>query len=126
MEMDRLTREMRAYLAEVRFAVVATRRAAGLPHQTVMWYRLESDDRMLLNTPFDSLKHRHLKRDPRLSVCVADGYRYVTVRGSVVINEDPDQAGDEYRALGQRYRDTFPAGAAGDRPSSTGRVSRCI
>ena len=107
--MSKLTEEMRDFLEAVHFAVVATLRADGLPHQTVMWYALEEDGTVLLNTPFDSLKHRHLKRDPRLSVCVEDGYRYVTLRGKVEINEDPEQAGTDYRSLGRRYRDSFPA-----------------
>ena len=51
----------------------------GLPHQMVMWYALDSDDELILSTPRGSLKHRHLLRDSRLSVCVEDGFRYVSV-----------------------------------------------
>jgi hypothetical protein len=39
----RLTPEVQAFLAERRFAVVASIRADGLPHQTVMWYELRGD-----------------------------------------------------------------------------------
>lgn len=124
--MKRLTKETRDFLNGVHFAVVATLRPDGLPHQTVMWYALQEDGTLLLNTPFDSVKHRHLKRDPRLSVCVEDGYRYVTLRGAVEINEDPEQAGNEYMLLGQRYQDTFaftqrPAQGGGQRPAILGR-----
>lgn len=103
-----MTAEMREFLNETHFAVVATVRADGLPHQTVMWYALQDDGSLLLNTPFGSLKHRHLQRDPRLSVCVEDGYRYITLSGTVTMNEDARQAGQDYAMLGQRYRGTFP------------------
>lgn len=120
--MTQLTPAMRDFLSEVHFAVVATLRADGLPHQTVMWYALQEDGTLLLNTPYDSLKHRHLKRDPRLSVCVEDGYRYVTLRGTVTLNEDPEAAGREYGMLGRRYRETFaarplPRDDGGERPA---------
>ena len=122
--MTELTKEIRDFLEEVHFAVVATIRKDGLPHQTVMWYALQADGTVLLNTPFDSLKHRHLKRDPRISGCVEDRYRYVTLRGTVVVEEGPERAGEEYRMLGQRYRDTFPtrpAPANGERPAILSR-----
>lgn len=122
--MAELTKEMRDFLGDVHFAVVATIRGDGLPHQTVMWYALQPDGTVLLNTPLDSLKHRHLKRDRRISICVEDGYRYVTLRGTVVVEEDAGRAGEAYRMLGQRYRDTFPtrpAPANGERPAILNR-----
>lgn len=112
--MPTLTPDMKTFLNEVHFAVVATIRSDGRPHQTVMWYHLQDDDTILLNTPFDSLKHRHLKRDPRLSICVEDKYRYLTLQGTVTINETPEQAGADYGRLGQRYAGTFAA-----RPTTT-------
>ena len=115
-----MSRQMREFLEGVHFAVVATLRSDGLPHQTVMWYELENEDTILLNTPSGSLKHRQLSRDPRLSVCVEDGYRYVTARGTVMIDEDAERAGQDYARLGHRYRSTFrtwrPAGGD-DRPA---------
>lgn len=122
--MTDLTNEMRDFLHGVHFAVVATLRPDGMPHQTVMWYALEDESTVLLNTPFDSLKHCHLKRDPRLSVCIEDGYQYITLRGTVEINEDPQEAAQDYMKLGQRYRDSFPARppqADGERPAILNR-----
>jgi hypothetical protein len=71
----------------------------------------------LLNTPFASSKHRHLRQNPRISVCVEDGYRYLTLRGRVELNENPQEAGDKYQSLGQRYRHTFRARDGGERPA---------
>ena len=88
----------RQFLNGVRFAVVSTINAKGLPHQTVMWYALEGDH-LLLSTPRDSLKHKHLKHDPRLSVCVEDHYTYVTLTGTVTLDEEPHRARADYQRL---------------------------
>jgi PPOX class probable F420-dependent enzyme len=103
-----LTDEQRDFLEEVHFAVVATIASDGMPHQTVMWYALDGD-RLLLNTPHGSLKHKHLKRDPRISVCVEKAYTYVTLKGTVTLEEDPATARADYEQLGQRYRGTLEA-----------------
>jgi PPOX class probable F420-dependent enzyme len=102
----KLTVSQREFLNGVHFAVVSTIAPDGMPHQTVMWYMLDGD-RILLNTPRDSLKHKHLKRDPRISVCVEQTYRYITLTGTVTINEDPANARVDYQRLGERYHGTF-------------------
>ena len=94
-----LTNSQRSFLSRVHFAVVSTITADGMPHQTVMWYMLDGDQ-LLLSTPFDSLKHKHLKRDNRISVCVEKGYAYVTLTGKVTLNEEPVSARKEYDILG--------------------------
>ncbi len=101
-----LTDKQRAFLNEVHFAVVSTIASDGMPHQTVMWYMLDGDQ-LLLSTPRDSLKHKHLKRDPRLSVCVEKAYVYVTLSGTVTLDENPVTARADYQRLGQRYMRTF-------------------
>ncbi len=117
----KLSAQQRDFLEAVHFAVVATIGPDGMPHQTVMWYMLDGE-RVLLNTPKNSRKHRHLQQDPRLSVCIEDTYRYVTLQGRVSLDEDPERARADYSRLGERYRGTFsarPAPAAsgsGDRP----------
>lgn len=119
------TPSIRAFLDQVHFAVVATLRSDGLPHQTVMWYQLLDENKVLLNTPFDSLKHRHLKADPRISICIEHGYSYVTLRGTVEIDESPEQAARDYARLGQRYQDTFatrPVPMDGERPAILNRA----
>lgn len=101
-----LTPSQRSFLSKVHFAVVSTIASDGMPHQTVMWYMLDGDQ-LLLSTPFDSLKHKHLKRDNRISVCVEKGYAYVTLTGKVTLNEEPASARKDYDILGKRYRGTF-------------------
>jgi PPOX class probable F420-dependent enzyme len=101
-----LTNKQREFLNEVHFAVVATIAPDGMPHQTVMWYMLDGDQ-LLLSTPRNSLKHKHLKRDPRISICVEKAYTYMTLTGTATLDEDPATAWADYQRLGQRYMNTF-------------------
>jgi PPOX class probable F420-dependent enzyme len=125
-----LTEEQHAFLEAPRFAVAATISTDGLPHQTVVWYALDGDDEeVVLSTPSGSLKHRHLLRDPRLSLCVEDGFRYVTVSGRVRIEEEPKAARELYGRIGARYRGTMPSPSAGKSsprldPKTAGLLSR--
>ena len=114
-----LTEEQRTFLDAPRFAVAATISADGLPHQTVMWYALDGDEELVLSTPRGSLKHRHLLRDPRLSVCVEDGFRYVTVSGRVTLEEEPEAARALYSRVGTRYRDAMARATPGQLDSRT-------
>ena len=111
-----LTEEQRAFLEAPRFAVAATISTDGLPHQTVMWYALNGGDELVLSTPSGSLKHRHLLRDPRLSLCVEDGFRYVSVSGRVRIEEEPKAARELYGRIGARYRRAMPSPPAAKGP----------
>ncbi len=101
-----LTGQQRRFLEGVHFAVAATLTADGRPHQTVVWYQLEGDQ-VLVSTPRDSLKHKHLQRDPRLSLCIEQAYRYITLSGPVTLTEDSTSARADYDRLGKRYRSTF-------------------
>lgn len=101
--MTSLTTEQAAFLDEPRFAVVATVARDGMPHLTVMWY-IRDGAELLLSTPQDSLKHKHLRRDQRMVVCVEDGFRYVTVSGQARIDTStPEAARALYGQIGSRY-----------------------
>ena len=71
---------VRAFLNERRFAVLATINADGTSQQTVIWYDLHGDE-ILMNTRAGRVKDANLRRDARASLCVPDGYRYVTLEG---------------------------------------------
>jgi PPOX class probable F420-dependent enzyme len=92
----------RLFLAEKRFAVLATIGADGLPHQTVMWYELRGDD-IIMNTAAGRVKDRNLQREARVSICVEDGYRYVTISGVIETNDDQQVAQEDIRRLAIRY-----------------------
>ena len=81
-----------------------------------MWYAFGSDTELILSTPRGSIKHRHLLRDPRLSLCVEEGFRYVTVSGRVRIEEEPKAPRELYGQIGARYRVATPSPTAGKGP----------
>lgn len=97
-----LSKAARQFLTEKRFAVLATIGADGMPHQTVMWYELRGDT-IMMNTAVGRLKDRHLRRDARASVCVAEGYTFVTVTGSIQMDENPAVAQEDIKQLAIRY-----------------------
>jgi PPOX class probable F420-dependent enzyme len=93
-----LSDAVRAFLTEKRFAVLATINADGSPQQTVMWYELQGDE-IMMNTRDGRVKASNFRRDPRASICVEDGYRGVTIQGTVRLIEDPEIAQADIRRL---------------------------
>lgn len=102
MSATELTAAQRAFLAEKRFAVVGTRNPDGSPHLAVMWYLLEGDE-ILVNSAQGRLKDRNLAADPRISVMVADGYRFVRIDGRARIDHDQATTHADIRRLAARY-----------------------
>src|SRR6266571_3276030 len=87
-----LSDKAQAYLQELRFAVLATINQDGTPQLTTMWYLLENDGTITMNTKVGRAKERNMRRAPRISVCVEDGYTYVTLSGKVEMIDDPEIA----------------------------------
>ena len=101
--MQELTQVARNFLNEKHFAALATINKDGTPQQTVVWYELQRD-RIMMNTAVGRLKERNLKRDPRVSLCVVDGYKYIAIRGQVELDYNPERALADITALAVRYR----------------------
>ena len=97
-----LSEKARAFLQERRFAVLGTLNADGSPQLTTMWYLLEGDT-IVMNTMIGRLKDRNLRRDPHISLCVPDGYNYVTVSGTAELIDDPEIAQHDIYRLAVRY-----------------------
>jgi PPOX class probable F420-dependent enzyme len=93
-----LSDAVRAFLKEKRFAVLATINADGAPQQTIMWYELQGDE-IMMNTRDGRVKAGNFRRDPRASICVEDGYRGVTIQGTVRLVEDTEAAQADIRRL---------------------------
>jgi len=97
--------DVRAFLEQPHFAVMATINASGTPQLTVMWYALHpTEDIVLLNATRGLLKERNLRRDPRMAICVEDGMRYVTLSGTAELVEDrAEQEREVNELIAPRY-----------------------
>jgi PPOX class probable F420-dependent enzyme len=92
--------DVRAFLEQPHFAVMSTINPSGTPQLTVMWYALlPGEDVVILNATRGLRKERNLRRDPRMSLCIEDGMRYVTLEGRAELIEDRAVQAQEVNAL---------------------------
>ncbi len=70
-------------------AVVCTLNKDGSPFATTIWYLLQEDGTLIMNTPSRTQKVKNLQRDPRIAVCVGDEQRSVSLYGMVTLSDDP-------------------------------------
>ena len=105
---------VRAFLKERRFASLATVNPDGTPQQTVMWYLLDGDD-ILMNTAVGRIKHRNLQGNAKISICVEDEYRYVSVAGSAQLDVDQERTHADILRLATRYHGEVEGQAQYDR-----------
>ncbi len=97
-----LTQAERDFLHEARYAVLGTTNENGSAHLTVMWYALEGDE-IMFNTAAGRKKPENLTRDPRASLIIPDGYRFVRVDGTVRALDEQGVAQADIRKLAFRY-----------------------
>ncbi len=107
MDTAALTPAQAEFIARPNFAAIATLDDDGAPRQTVAWFRLEPDRRILLNSRHPRRWPANLRRDPRVAIAVTDaddGYRWLGITGEVdEVVEDLDRARDDIVALARRY-----------------------
>ena len=103
--MAKLAENVRAFLEDVHLAVITTINRDSSPHQTALWYELRGDS-IVLNTGTASKKVRNLRRDPRVSVCMAalTPARHVTIEGIATFDED--HVLEDLTSLASRYAGT--------------------
>ncbi|MEP6598684.1 MAG: PPOX class F420-dependent oxidoreductase [Actinomycetota bacterium] len=66
------------------FVTLSTVADDGSPHSTVLWVKRDGGD-VLLSTVQGRVKEKHLRRDPRVTVCFfdpANPYSYFTIAGT--------------------------------------------
>jgi PPOX class probable F420-dependent enzyme len=108
---DVLDARQRAFLQQPLFAAVATTDANGAPRQAVIWYRLEDDGRILINSRQTRFWPANLRRDGRISLAVlgTDGYAWLGLTGRVdAIDDDPERALADIDSLAWRYHPEGP------------------
>ncbi len=113
-----LSDKARAFLSEIRYAVLATIHKDGSTQQTVMWYLLEGDT-IIMNTKKGRIKDRNMRRDSRISICVQEGYSYITISGTAELDDNPETGQRDIYRLAVRYN-----GEATAQRQMTGEFSR--
>jgi PPOX class probable F420-dependent enzyme len=101
---DRVTDEQAAFLREPNYAVVATLRSDGSPHQTVTWVDWDGEH-VLVNTSEERAKRQYLERDARVSVLVLDRenpYRWLSISGRAELSSEG--AAEHVNELAHKYR----------------------
>jgi PPOX class probable F420-dependent enzyme len=107
---------VKEFLEQPHFATLATAAEDGAPHQAIIWYQLDPDGRVLVNSREGRRWPADLRRDPRLSLAVfygVDPNRWVGITGLVdEIVDDVEEARDDIVALAHRYDDASESSIA--------------
>ena len=82
-----------AFLRENHFAKLATLKRDGSPHLTPIWFMYEGG-RLYVNTTRDRVKYFNIRRDPRVSLLVDNGYSYVIAEGEARVADERDAKKD--------------------------------
>lgn len=102
-----LTERVRAFLAQPLYPTLATSGADAEPHQAVIWFRLEPDDRILVNSRSPRRWPAELRRSGRGSLAVTDledPFRWVGLQVVVeTVVDDVATAQDDIVSLAERY-----------------------
>jgi len=107
---NRMSRtQIDAFLAAPRHAIVAAQREDGRPELSPVWYVFEAS-RLYFSTFSRAARCRHLRRDPRIAICVDGAHpdaRYVRIEGTaeIVDASTPWRDDLEWRIL-RRYHDS--------------------
>jgi PPOX class probable F420-dependent enzyme len=105
------------------YAVLATINPDGSPQTSVMWVGHDGND-LLFSTVVGRVKHRNMRRDPRVSLTVIDSSdpeNYVELRGRVSMTPDVGRALDT--RLSRKYDGKDPGE---DRPGAVRVVVRMV
>lgn len=110
------TAEQRGFLDAHKWGVLGTVRRSGAPHQSMVGYVVDQQDRIVVSTKAYTAKWRNVRRDRRVSFTVVDGRAHLVVDGeSEPIETDPERA--------ELSADVFATLADTDRPDPASLVA---
>ncbi|QBD75771.1 PPOX class F420-dependent oxidoreductase [Ktedonosporobacter rubrisoli] len=92
-----------AYLKEEHFAVLSTVNKDGSPQIATMWYLVDEDGTIVMNSIAHLQKVKNIRRDPRIAFCVQEGQRYVSLSGTIELIEDQEVVRRDILRLTKRY-----------------------
>jgi len=76
--------EQRDFIGQRKSVQVATIQRDGAPHLTTLWFALDEDHHIVMETFTKSQKIKNLERDPRITILFEDGLEYDQLRGVVI------------------------------------------
>lgn len=117
--------EIMAYIDEKpRSAHIATVRADGGPHVSVIWV-IGDGDEIVFTTWATSVKGRNMARTGRAAISIDDptDSSYITIEGTVTIDADPDLVRTWATRLGGKYMGPDRADEFGQRNGIPGEVT---
>ena len=118
-----LSEETLALLDGKNYAVLATVNPDGSPQTSVIWVSRDGED-LVFSTVEGRVKHRNMRRDPRVSVTVidwSDPENYVELRGRVSMTPDVGRQLDTRLSWKYDGKDPDP-----DRPGAVRVVVRVV
>lgn len=74
--------ELHAFLAASRTAILVTNGPDGFPDPVAMWYLVEPGGALWMTSYARAQKVVNAQRDPRASILIEDGDRYLELRGA--------------------------------------------
>ena len=89
------------FIKEHKLAIMATQRKAGPPQMTMINYLFDGSD-YLITVRGQSVKAKHLRRRPELSLAIVDGRQQVIINGTSRLIEDLDEVVKIAPALRER------------------------
>ncbi len=103
--------EVATFIEQQRTATMATLGPSGAPHLVAMWYAV-IDGQIWFETKSRSQKAVNLRRDPRITCMLEAGLTYDTLRGvsiegTGVIVEDPDDLWKVGVSVWERYNGPY-------------------
>ena len=109
-----LPAHVHAFLAAPgRFATLATLDPDGAPRQALVWYRLDPDGMLMINSADGRRWPANMRRDARVALAIAaagDGYRWLGLEAKVAeIVDDQGVAQADIADLARRYHADDPA-----------------
>ncbi|HLZ24401.1 MAG TPA: PPOX class F420-dependent oxidoreductase [Ktedonobacterales bacterium] len=118
-------REYRAFLTTHPHTMkLATVRADGAPHVVPVWFTLDGDT-VVFTADGASAKAAHLRRDPRVALCVDDEtppFAYVVIEGTATLDTDLAELRRWAAIIGGRYMGAERAEEYGQRNGVAGEL----
>ena len=99
-----------AFLREHHRGILATVRSDGRPQMSAVSVGVDDEDRAVISTREEAYKVRHIRKDPRVSLCVTsdDFWRWIQVDGVATVLSLPEAMEplvEYYRAISGEHPD---------------------